>query len=105
MIDSGFPIELITNYVIIVIGVTAGITKKLQWEEFRLRKELLSIALTICIVIYDYWFVEALSVQRGILLFVIVYFSASGIYNFIPRNLNNFDKPNDKEQKEDNENE
>jgi len=71
----------------VVIGVISGINKKLDLKG-KLSKEIVTVITSIFAVLYDFFFLDHnLDFTRAIMLFVVIYFGASGIYDFIPRAL------------------
>ena len=67
----------------IIIGVVSGINKKLGTEN-KYVKEATTVIISAVSVWYYVAFVKSLEVELLAVMFVINYFGASGIYQFIP---------------------
>ena len=67
----------------IIIGVVSGINKKTGTSN-KCFKELVTVLVSIFSIFYYIAFVDELNISMVIVMFIVNYFGASGIYQFIP---------------------
>lgn len=77
----------ILNYCIIaipiVIGVVSGINKKIGTSN-KYIKEAVTIYISFMSVVYYINFIQNIDIKLSVVMLVVIYFGASGIYQFIP---------------------